>query len=750
MSRYAIKFPFRVRIHGGEFDESARAIHREDGLKTIQAESGIVLESTIERKQMSTKTTFKRIALVTVAALGFGVMSVAPSNAGGGIADSVAVSAASSPIALGATASTTLTQAGFLASNADSLTATVSLVTYPAGATATQITSANTITLVAVDTHVANTATTSSGLVQSLIAGSNVTVGGVGGTYGQLLSARTTVSVTPTLAGVYTYKITPGSTTYPSTATALTWTVTVSAKAAATVATVGNTAGSTLVYGPSWNYDSINSMGGTYADPTATSTAELVTAGGVSCYTDLGYGNPCVTGRIVLANGATGGAALVDADAPKLSYVVTGPGLVSLNTSTANWTGALTTQASTVAYETADSWTGTPGSLTKTFLLYTTGVPGTIKLTISSGTTVIATVSAVAFGNAKTITPTVVNNPIVAAATNSGTITAIVKDETGSLVRGATVYAVSNNVASISNSYTSCGASTNAGLVTCNLVALAAGTANITLTTNSAATVTTGVSAAPVAVRVSDGVVTKVDYAFDKASYAPGEAAVIKATVSNAAGIMPAGTYTVLTAGVTGNFTLSGLPTTTVVASLNTGAATYNVTMPTGITGDVKLTGTAATGVTATYGTATVVNAALDAADAATDAALEAIDAGRAAEAAADLAVEAADAATIAAQEAAEAAETAGLVAVAAAEAAGEIASQALEAADAATEAALQAAEAADEATTAATEAKDAADAATAAVAALSAEVTKLMAALTAKVTTLSTLVAKIAKKVKA
>jgi hypothetical protein len=30
---------------------------------------------------MSTKTTFKRIALVTVAALGFGVMSVVPSNA---------------------------------------------------------------------------------------------------------------------------------------------------------------------------------------------------------------------------------------------------------------------------------------------------------------------------------------------------------------------------------------------------------------------------------------------------------------------------------------------------------------------------------------------------------------------------------------------------------------------------------------------------------------------------------------------
>jgi hypothetical protein len=700
---------------------------------------------------MSTKTTFKRIALVTVAALGFGVMSVAPSNAGGGIADSVAVSAASSPIALGATASTTLTQAGFLASNADSLTATVSLVSYPAGATATQITVANTITLVAVDTHVANTATTSSGLVQSLIAGSNVTVGGVGNTYGQLLSARTTVSVTPTLAGVYTYKITPGSTTYPSTATALTWTVTVSAKAAATAASVGNTAGSTLVYGPSWNYDSINSMGGTYADPTATSTAALVTAGGVSCYADLGYGNPCVTGRIVLANGATGGAALVDADAPKLTYVVTGPGLVRLNTSAGNWTGALTTQASTVAYETADSWTGTPGSLTKTFLLYTTGVPGTIKLTISSGTTVIATVSAVAFGNAKTITPTVVNNPIVASTTaNAGTITALVKDETGALVRGATVYAVSDTAAVISNSYTSCGTTTSTGLVTCNLVGVAAGTANITLTTNSAATVTTGVSVVAGSVRVSDGVATKVDYAFDKPTYAPGEAAVITATVSNAAGVMPVGTYTVLTAGVTGNYAISGAPTTTVTTLLNTGKNTYAVTIPTGITGTLKLTGTAVTTVTATYGSAEVVNAALVAAQEATEAAEQAIDAGINATDAAEQAIEAADAATIAAQDAAAAAEAAGEMAVEAAEAAGAIAQDALDAANAATDAALSAAEAADAATAAATEAKESADAATAAVAALATQVATLMAALNAKITTLSNLVAKIAKKVKA
>jgi len=47
-----------------------------------RADLRIVRGSTIERKQMSTKTTFKRIALVTVAALGFGTMaSVSPASA---------------------------------------------------------------------------------------------------------------------------------------------------------------------------------------------------------------------------------------------------------------------------------------------------------------------------------------------------------------------------------------------------------------------------------------------------------------------------------------------------------------------------------------------------------------------------------------------------------------------------------------------------------------------------------------------
>jgi len=76
------KFPRRVRIHGGECGAVARALHHEAKIKSLPAVKEKVFFTTIERKQMSTKTTFKRIALVVVSALGFGVLgTVTPANA---------------------------------------------------------------------------------------------------------------------------------------------------------------------------------------------------------------------------------------------------------------------------------------------------------------------------------------------------------------------------------------------------------------------------------------------------------------------------------------------------------------------------------------------------------------------------------------------------------------------------------------------------------------------------------------------
>jgi len=608
---------------------------------------------------MSTKTTIKRIALVAVAALGFGVMSVAPSSAVVA-ADSITLSATTTTITLGSAATVTLTTAGYFGAATDSITTTAALKTYPSAATVSQITAAAGIVFSDIDTATAYTGGSAGG--SSVVNSTTTSVVGVAVAAPKVVSTRSKLTVTPTLVGTYTYTLTPSGAA--TNVAALTWTVVVTAKAAATVATVGNTAGSTLAYGYGYGYNSggtdYNAGGGAWSDTRdATSTAAVVTAGGMSCFADLGYAAECFRVTLVMSNGSTvAGAGLDAADSPNLTYVVTGPATVD-QYSYFDQYDRYANRPSKVMYETTgDTVGGNDGNLTKKVRVLTDGTPGKITLTISSGTTVIATVSATAFGNAKTITPTVVNNPIVVSTTaNAGTITALVKDETGALVRGATVYAVSDTVATISNSYTSCGTTTSTGLVTCNLVGVAAGTANITLTTNSSATATGGASSTPVAVRVSDGVATKVDYKFDKDTYAPGETAKITATVSNAAGVLPAGTYTVLSsAGVTANYTVAGLPAATVLAVLNTGAATYTVTIPTGITGDLQLAGTAsATTITATFGKATIVNAAQEAANAAVDAAAEAIDAANAATDAANAAAEAADAATAAAQDAADA-----------------------------------------------------------------------------------------------
>ena len=94
-------------------------MNREKQVRLLQADLRIVRGSTIERKQMSTKTTFKRIALVAVAALGFGVLSVAPSSALAGVTTLT-------PVNNGVT---TLTVADSAKANGESLTGAVFSVT---------------------------------------------------------------------------------------------------------------------------------------------------------------------------------------------------------------------------------------------------------------------------------------------------------------------------------------------------------------------------------------------------------------------------------------------------------------------------------------------------------------------------------------------------------------------------------------------------------------------------------------------
>ena len=698
MSRYAIKFPFRVRIHGGEFDESARAIHREDGLKTIQAESGIVLESTIERKQMSTKTTFKRIALVTVAALGFGLMSVAPSSA----ANSVLTFAA------GDGANPTDTATGYGVAGAfNYVTVTVDGV-------------ANSVVT-------STTKMTNTGTAADLI----VSADGLSAEHNG--NPNTFRVATPT-AGTVTVSYWVRTNGVLAATAAETVTITVNATAQSGTASAANST-SYLVKGESTTAQTDVVAA---ADVAVTASATASTADAVA------------TIKMVVKD------ALKAADNDSITATITSTtGAGSIASAAIN--SAVTVTGSTVAISAAGDTAGAHN-----FYVFANGFAGVATITLKSGTITLATETVTFTGVATTYTAalgTLFGGSSFQVGTNTGALKVTAKDAAGlNVVDGSTVYAFSGTAATAT---IAASATTTSGVATFDLTGVAVGSSVITFGNASTAATSTVTATSTVAVTKSTAktiswaldkdtyepgekltlTVSAVDA--DGKPVADGARALFAAApASNFAFSNTA----VGDALVASPVLLGGKATYTLYAPAQSGKLTVTVKEGAAVDSVIALSTSAAT----LSLSATIANAALTAAQEATDAANEATDAGNNAKDAADQAIEAADAATIAAQDAAAAAEAAGEMAVEAAEAAGAIAQDALDAANAATDAALSAAEAADAATAAATEAKESADAATAAVAALSAEVAKLMAGLTAKVTTLSNLVAKIAKKVKA
>jgi hypothetical protein len=143
---------------GRESSESARAIHyvvQKDTLMTYvsalgaQADPEIVSGSTIERKIMSTKTSFKRIALVAVASMGFGVLtSVSPASAATAVLGNIGITSSSTALTI-ANVSATLTSTGapatFTAVGGSTAKVTVDMDTY-AAVTATITTNADYVT----------------------------------------------------------------------------------------------------------------------------------------------------------------------------------------------------------------------------------------------------------------------------------------------------------------------------------------------------------------------------------------------------------------------------------------------------------------------------------------------------------------------------------------------------------------------------------------------------------------------------
>ena len=637
---------------------------------------------------MSTKTTFKRIALVAVAALGLGVLSVAPSSAVVGTL-TITTAAGSAGVTTGVANETTtaasISVSGLISDSNDTVSVTVIQKSFPATGSAVRFKLGFVETNTAVGSTVKRTtggsplATLTDGVNGSVTVYDSTTafssaqsqayiIGGAVGYTGakfNLMLDTTTARV----AGTYVYTALVQS--YSSAGLAKTETADLTFVVSDTVA---NTALVNGTIAPSLSTAWINA-GSTYTTASDSAVAAVSTASAT----------PVAVIRVRTYT--------VDNNpAPEsVTVTVTGPGLVVNNSVSGK----------------SISLVGTGGD--STFTVIPDGTAGTASIVVKTSTVTFPAKTVTFYSKAaKTITASL-NKPAIAIGTTSDVVRAVITDANGTVWGGtAYIYAAAAADALVSGSATTPVACTFVaayGYHACPTTSIAAGTANLKVIDASTVALSNATSSS-VAVNVSAGTPASVKIAFDKATYAPGEKATVTVSVLDSAGnIVPAQTVALAltTGGITSNTALGAqsadLTSTSVVvegatsAALKTtaGAQQYTVYMPVS-SGVVTLSATGSTGLAlagrvAVSATASVVNTSVDAA---TDAANEATDA-----------------------------------------------------ANAATDAALAAADAADAATAAAQDASDA-------VAALSATVDKLVASLKAQITSLTNLVIKIQKKVKA
>jgi hypothetical protein len=601
---------------------------------------------------MSTTTSIKRIALVAVAALGFGMLSVAPSSATV-IANSLTIDSATDSITLGESATAVLTHSFVGTSVNDSVTIT-SIKTSSNAANAGSIrlsltessTSATTTAGVAATSPGYSYASgTNSSLALLTDTGASrpdsVTVQGSSGANRSNFSKFGVTLYNPIAAGTYEIKFymtySNGGVTPVADTSVVTWTVTVAA--ADTTPTGASTA--TLRAGEA-----------TIAQGKAEGVDSTVVASRTALTTDV-----TAEATIYVIQKT---AALTPGN-ESMTVTVSGEAYVSAATGTRATSGKAITVAHTAANQAAG--TGTP------IYVWATGTAGKATITVSTVSGLLLGTKTVTFyGSAASIAVDTTYGTIGRAGGYSyaDAFDVVVKDSGGNAVVGASVTVVSSNPAAVaSGSCADAYLGVSDGYYTCEFTSAVGSksgdkatlTFRVPVPLSSPTTYYTATADVTLGGSVATETVT-----FDKATYTPGEGMVVTRTAKDASGNpvydgAPAVALTGnknITAIAAGSY-LGGSVTTeskylgtvlrkyTVFAPSSTGAFTYS-----GLGGALGLVEISAS--------ATVSDdAATAAASAASDAAAEATDAANAATDAANAAAEAADAATAAAQDAADA-----------------------------------------------------------------------------------------------
>jgi hypothetical protein len=544
---------------------------------------------------MSTTTNFKRIALVAVAALGFGVLSAIPSSAA---VSNVSITSTSGATTLRA-GSTTLVNAdtgtgtgatinisALLTTATDSLT--VAFYNKSAGSDTgnarlvfieTSTSSVSRVSEVTVPgihdnaesvSQAANfdSATAANALGTQFSINSSSGTGNIGAKFALILDTATASAG----AGTYTWTVVVTARSITSGTLAVTETsadvsIVVSAGTAAT--TVPSALTTTFFMG---------AAGGTVSSEAAV-TPKLATSG------------TSAAGFTLDINNASGNDAL-----DTVTATVSGPG-------TLEYGSVVGLRSVEVAQTGSVNWT-----------LKADGTAGVSTVTFKTARTALTWTRTVSFYSAKASSITAANfAPILGVSTNNFAVAVTAKDALGAAWTGtAYIYASSAADALIAGSETpgQCAAyDADTGLIICPVTGKLVGTAKFKVI-DAATVATANATSNEVTVTVKAATAASVKIAFNKATYAPGEKALVTVTPVAADGTnLPATTVTSALAagGITSSLQLgsgsASMESVTITTSsyssaasnLVAGGMTYVVYMPS-VGGTVKLTATGSTG----------------------------------------------------------------------------------------------------------------------------------------------------------
>jgi hypothetical protein len=517
-----------IRMLRGERDASARATH-------LEAATRKFLVTTNERKQMSTKTNFKRIALVAVAALGLGVLSSVPTQAA--IVDDVTVTTTNGAVpSLGRSDSTTaatIAVSAFAEGTADTIGVVLTLGTQPS--TGNHSTAKVMVTFL-------DTALASGGVV------SPAGMGAVGTAWGVTAATIGIESLTATTAKPVVARAAENSgRTYAKFGVFLD---------SATARVAGTYTVDYVVRG--------------YSGGAAPTTSALIKSGTLSIVvTD---GALAAAGAVSAAGTSTAvmtAASPASGDDSGVTAVVTPTGNAIANITVTQKTAAGLPSRESITVTTnignvGSACTSAAKNITivgaangiNTLVVCADGTSGTAKITVKT-TSVTFSVKTVTFYSTVVDKITAVQLGATLGGTSTAVIAATATDAAGNkIIANSSVYAFSSDLTVINtgaSAGTECTYDSTLEVHLCSLAGSNDGTAVITLRDKSTTALSTKASGT-VSIKVNTKAPASLKMAFDKATYAPGEAAYVRIWAVDAAGnpVAPGARTAMLTsAGIT-------------------------------------------------------------------------------------------------------------------------------------------------------------------------------------------------------